>query len=101
VATGDFDGALRKMFGVRGESKRIDAAEKLGLPENRRSGLNPSQTSMQVPACRLASNPRNESASRQSEDLSTIVRRTVVLPVIAVPIVAVNCPQNMLLNENI
>jgi hypothetical protein len=39
VATGDFDTALKKMFGVRSESKRIMAAEKLGLPEYRRLGL--------------------------------------------------------------
>jgi hypothetical protein len=39
VATGDFDAVLRKMFGARGESKRITAAEKLGLPEYQRLGL--------------------------------------------------------------
>jgi hypothetical protein len=39
VATGDFDTALRKMFGKRGESKRIEAAEKLGLPEYQRLKL--------------------------------------------------------------
>jgi hypothetical protein len=39
VATGDFDGALRKMFGVRSETKRINAAEKLGLPEYMRLKL--------------------------------------------------------------
>ena len=33
VATGDFNTVLRKMFGVRGETKRITAAEMLGLPE--------------------------------------------------------------------
>jgi hypothetical protein len=39
VATGDFDPALRKMFGLRSESKRIDAAEQLGLPEYQRLNL--------------------------------------------------------------
>jgi hypothetical protein len=39
VATGDFDTALRKMFGIRSESKRISAAEKLGLPEYKRLQL--------------------------------------------------------------
>jgi len=39
VATGDFDTVLRKMFGVRGETKRINAAEKLGLPEYQRLNL--------------------------------------------------------------
>jgi hypothetical protein len=39
VATGDFDAVLRKMFGVRGETKRINAAERLGLPEYQRLGL--------------------------------------------------------------
>jgi hypothetical protein len=39
VATGDFDDALKKMFGVRSESKRIKAAERLGLPEYQRLGL--------------------------------------------------------------
>jgi hypothetical protein len=39
VATGDFDRILRKMFGVRGETIRINAAEKLGLPEYKRLEL--------------------------------------------------------------
>jgi hypothetical protein len=39
MATGDFDAVLRKMFGVRGETKRINAAERLGLPEYWRLGL--------------------------------------------------------------
>jgi hypothetical protein len=39
VATGDFDTALRKMFGIRSESKRISAAEELGLPEYKRLQL--------------------------------------------------------------
>jgi hypothetical protein len=39
VATGDFDTVLRKMFGVRGEAKRINAAEMLGLPEYKRLKL--------------------------------------------------------------
>ena len=39
VATGDFDSGLRKMFGIRSESKRIEAAEKLGLPEYQRLKL--------------------------------------------------------------
>jgi hypothetical protein len=39
VATGDFDDGLRKMFGIRGESRRIKAAEKLGLLEYRRLKL--------------------------------------------------------------
>jgi hypothetical protein len=39
VATRDFDAVLRRMFGVRGETKRINAAERLGLPEYRRLGL--------------------------------------------------------------
>jgi hypothetical protein len=39
VATGDFDAALKKMFGIRSESKRIKAAEKLGLPEYQRLKL--------------------------------------------------------------
>src|SRR5262249_41294461 len=39
VATGDFDGALKKMFGIRSESKRVDVAEQLGLPEYRRLNL--------------------------------------------------------------
>jgi hypothetical protein len=39
VVTGDFNGALRGMFGIRSESKRITVAEKLGLPEYRRLGL--------------------------------------------------------------
>jgi hypothetical protein len=39
VATGDFEGALRKMFGIRSESRRIAAAEKLGLPEYQRLKL--------------------------------------------------------------
>jgi hypothetical protein len=39
VATGDFDAVLRKMFGQRGESKRIAAAEKLGLPQYQRLKL--------------------------------------------------------------
>jgi hypothetical protein len=39
IVTGDFDRALRKMFGIRGESKRIEAAEKLGLPEYQRLKL--------------------------------------------------------------
>jgi hypothetical protein len=39
VATGNFDGVLRQMFGVRGEAKRVKAAEKLGLPEYQRLKL--------------------------------------------------------------
>jgi hypothetical protein len=39
VATDDFDGVLRNMFGRRGESKRIIAAEKLGMPEYQRLKL--------------------------------------------------------------
>ena len=39
VATGDFDAVIRKMFGARGETKRIHAADKLGLPEYRRLRL--------------------------------------------------------------
>jgi hypothetical protein len=39
VATGDFDDALRKMFGIRSESRRITAAEKLGLPAYQRLKL--------------------------------------------------------------
>jgi hypothetical protein len=39
VATGDFDAALKKMFGIRSERKRIDAAEQLGLPEYQRLNL--------------------------------------------------------------
>jgi hypothetical protein len=39
VATGDIDTVLRKMFGVRGEAKRINAAEMLGLPEYKRLKL--------------------------------------------------------------
>jgi hypothetical protein len=39
VATGDFDIVLKKMFGVRGETKRINAAERLGLPDYRRLRL--------------------------------------------------------------
>lgn len=39
VATGDFDSALRKMFGIRSEFKRIIAAEKLALPEYQRLKL--------------------------------------------------------------
>jgi hypothetical protein len=39
VATDDFDDVLRNMFGRRGESKRISAAEKLGMPEYRRLKL--------------------------------------------------------------
>ena len=39
VAIGDFDAALKKMFGIRSESKRIKAAEKLGLPEYQRLKL--------------------------------------------------------------
>jgi hypothetical protein len=39
VATGDFDAVLRNMFGQRGESKRITAAEKLGVPEYQRLKL--------------------------------------------------------------
>ena len=39
VATGDFDAGSRKMFGIRSESKRIEAAEKLGLPEYQRLKL--------------------------------------------------------------
>jgi hypothetical protein len=39
VATGDFDAALKQMFGVRNESKRIRAAEKLALPEYQRLNL--------------------------------------------------------------
>jgi hypothetical protein len=39
VATGDFDSALKKMFGIRSETRRIDAADKLGLPEYQRLNL--------------------------------------------------------------
>jgi hypothetical protein len=39
MATGDFDTVLRKMFGQRSETKRINAAEKLGLPEYQRLKL--------------------------------------------------------------
>jgi hypothetical protein len=39
VATGNFDVALKKMFGVRSESKRIKAAGRLGLPEYQRLNL--------------------------------------------------------------
>jgi len=39
VVTGDFDAALRRMFGTRGESKRITVAERLGLPEYQRLNL--------------------------------------------------------------
>jgi hypothetical protein len=39
VATGDFDAALKKMFGIRSESKRINVAEQLGSPEYRRLNL--------------------------------------------------------------
>jgi hypothetical protein len=39
VATGDFDAALKEMFGIRSESKRIRAAEKLGLPAYQRLKL--------------------------------------------------------------
>jgi hypothetical protein len=33
VATGDFDTVLKKMFRPRGETKRIDTAEKLAFSE--------------------------------------------------------------------
>jgi hypothetical protein len=39
VATSDFHGPLKKIFGVRGEIKRINAAESLGLLEYRRLKL--------------------------------------------------------------
>ena len=39
VATGDFDAVLKKMFGIRSESQRINAAEQLGLPEYQRLNL--------------------------------------------------------------
>ena len=39
VATGDFDTVLKKMFRPRGETKRIDTAEKLGLPAYQRLKL--------------------------------------------------------------
>jgi hypothetical protein len=41
VATDDLDTTLKKMFGARGETKRIYAAEKLGLPEYQRLKLTP------------------------------------------------------------
>jgi hypothetical protein len=39
VAMDDFDAVLRNMFGRRGESKRVIAAEKLGMPEYQRLKL--------------------------------------------------------------
>jgi uncharacterized protein YaeQ len=39
VATGDLNAVLRRMFGERGETKRINAAVKLGLPEYQRLKL--------------------------------------------------------------
>jgi hypothetical protein len=39
MATGDFDAALKKMFGIQGEARRIKAAEQIGLPEYQRLKL--------------------------------------------------------------
>jgi len=38
-ATGDFDGALKRMFGARGETRRINTAVKLGRPSYVALGL--------------------------------------------------------------
>jgi len=61
VATGDFDGALKKMFGVRSESKRINAAENLGKPEYQRLHLDTDfEKALRVMRCCL--NIRNQYA---------------------------------------